>query len=265
MAMKESQAFNFAFAFLISLGSSGCSPKPNMIADTEGGVESSLPRIVNAKYDMRFVWIPPSGDEWKDECRRRGIVYKPVDAFYLQTRRVSLSQYRKMGGDVGGYTSFPDIDWNQGAIVADWVQAVNWGHLLSNNDAKFDYRLPTIHEWLYAYHYVTSLERSDVTELNFEGVTSGCWEFATDSVLDIPLPIGYEASLARETLRRSFAMGKPYGLPNDALPWSVIANATPPTGDDGIDESTFLRFVLVAKPRRAISIQRFRGREGAGA
>jgi hypothetical protein len=247
MAMKESQAFNFAFAVLISLGYSGCAPKPNTVADTEVGVQSIPPRFVTAKYDMRFVWIPPSGEEWKDECRKRGIVYKPVDGFYLQKREVSLSQYREMGGDVGGYTSFADIDWNQAAVVPDWVQAVNWGHFLSSLDTKFDYRLPTMHEWLYAYHYATRPERSDVSDLDFDGVTSGCWEFATDSVLDIPLPIGYEASHARETAYRSFAMGKPYGFANDAPRWSVIANRTPPTGDDGIDELTFLRFVIVAK------------------
>lgn len=48
-------------------------------------------------------------------------------------------------------------------------------------------------------------------------------------------------------LALSFAMGPSLGSEHVKPSWNVVANRTPPGGDDGIDEQTSVRFVLVPK------------------
>lgn len=193
---------------------------------------------------MQFVWIPPSGERWKAECIRRGLGQAPVNGFYLQARELSLNKYRELGGSVGGLSTFENIDWELAATIPDWVSAVNISHRMTVDDPDFSYRLPTVSEWLYAQWSCDHLLANHRQVGSIQGMHDGSLEFATDSILDMSFPIGYDASHEPETARRSFVMNRRLRPNEDPDQIETAAYRTPPTGDDGIDELTEVRFVL---------------------
>ena len=242
--MSNSQALITTSAFLVILGFAACAPKPSANGEAQKQAELSqyfptMPRILE-----NFVKIPPSGEAWKEECIRRGIEHRPVDGFYLQTRPVSLSQYRDLGGDVGSYGAVKDLNWDSAWNFDNWMQAVNWTGSLSAEDPQFEFRLPTTYEWLYAYHYSKTLGMNWQSGLDFEAVTGTHFEFAIDSVLDIPLPIA--EPILPALVKSSFVMGIPYPIPSNRDLWIMTASPIyPGGGDDGIDEVTHLRLVRI--------------------
>jgi hypothetical protein len=187
-----------------------------------------------------FVTIPPSGESWKAVCLRRGIEYRPVAGFDLQTRPVSKSQFRDLDGDVATYSLIKDLNWDSEWIFDNWEQAVNWAGSLSSQDLQFEYRLPTTYEWLYAYDYAKTLGVDRQSGPVFDDAKG--YEFATDYVLDIPLPIS--ESVLPSLANASFVMGIPHHVPAGGK--GLVSTASPihpGGGDDGIDEVTYLRLV----------------------
>lgn len=212
---------------------SGCSR--NVDEDPDSG--RSL--MVTNQWQMEFILIPASGEDWKMHCESRGIDFQPIAAFYLQRSELSRLEFA---------AAFPDdrrIDLDQdihpSQTIASWVEAVRLAHAISANDPSFAYRLPTVAEWRYAYYLVHERRSKNLAD-KIEDMAGENWEFAVKTEMPTAKAAGdtYEPSFDLE----SFVMT---GSPpiHQHSTFTYYASPTLATGDDGIDEYTGLRLVLV--------------------
>ena len=223
-------AAKFLVAALVLVG---CS-QPNQ----EDSVSERSPRLTN-QWGMRFVLIPASGEDWKMYCERHGIEFQPVSAFYMQRSELSRLEFaaafpEDQRGDQG-----EEIHPSQ--LISSWVDAVRLVHALSAKDASYEYRLPTVAQWRYAY-FLHLKHNSEGTAKSLEDMAGGNWEFAVRTRM-------FDEDAIRDTYDPAFnaesfvLTGSPPDYEHSTF--KHYASPTPATGDDGIDEYTGVRLVLI--------------------
>ncbi|MDV6033015.1 MAG: hypothetical protein F9B45_23600 [Phycisphaera sp. RhM] len=188
---------------------------------------------------MQFVLIPASGEDWKTYCERHGIEFQPVSSFYMQRSELSRLEFdsafpENQRGDLG-----EEIHPSQ--LISSWVDAVRLVHALSARDSSYEYRLPTVAQWRYAY-FLHLKQSSGGPAEDLEDMAGANWEFAvrTRMLDDDAIRDTYDPAFNSE----SFVLT---GSPPDHehSTFAHYASPTPATGDDGIDEYTGVRLVLI--------------------
>ena len=201
------------------------------------GADSDSTTVRN-RFGMEFVAIPASDDDWKAWCEQEELKHSPVRRFYLQRSELTRAEVQAAApnSDLGGY---PDTELGAAASVLDWVAAVRLTHEMSARDPDFDYRLPTVSELRYAYVCST---QPDSPNPHLMQMANGNWEFATvsgtptvDDISNKHNPRFQSASYVMDAA----SSNRPHFV--------CYAHRTPPTGDDGIDEITGIRLVLIPK------------------
>jgi len=188
---------------------------------------------------MKFVLIPASGKGWKSHCESRDIEYQPISSFYIQRSELTRLQFAAAFPDDIRVSSGEDLHPSQ--PIPNWLDAVRSAHAMSANDLSFDYRLPTVAEWRYTYYFVLERPAARLAD-SVDDMVGGNWEFAVKSRMPTVEATrnGHDPSFNSE----SYVMaGSPPDHENSTF--TEYASPTPATGDDGIDEYTGVRMVLV--------------------
>lgn len=221
-------------AMLIALASCfGCS-HPNQ----DDSVNERSPMLTN-QWGMQFVLIPASGEDWKMYCERHGIEFQPVSTFYMQRSELSRLEFaaafpEDQRGDQGE-------DLHPSQLISSWVDAVRLVHALSARDSSYEYRLPTVAQWRYAHFLYLKHGHGGPAE-RLEDMAGGNWEFAVRTRM-------FDEDAIRDTYDPAFnaesfvLTGSPPD--HEHSTFAHYASPTPATGDDGIDEYTGVRLVLI--------------------
>lgn len=129
--------------------------------------------------------------------------------------------------------------------VTSWTDAARIAGQLSAIDASNEYRLPTIAEWRYAF-FLLRTHSKDSHFQKLEQMTEDNWEFATRA--EMPTAKALQNEHDHSLDRESFVMTGSPPDSDEVYKFKYYACPIPATADDGIDEYTGVRFVLVPKP-----------------
>lgn len=220
-------------ALVVLLCLAGCSRSVEQTGTPEP------PLAVTNQWEMEFVLIPASGEDWKAYCESKDIEYQPVEAFYIQRTELSRYEYAAAFPKALNVNLQPDVHPSQ--LVLCWVDAVRLVYALSEVDAAYSYRLPTVNEWRYAFYLFN--EHQDERLINtLEAMGCENWEFAYKDKLPSAQALEDEHDPSFNV--ESFVMS---GDPptHEHSTFVHYASRTPATGDDGIDEYTGVRLVLI--------------------
>ncbi|QDV46731.1 hypothetical protein Enr13x_66400 [Stieleria neptunia] len=218
---------------LIALLLLGCSRPTDVDSARE------LSTMVTNQWGMEFVLIPASGEGWEAHCESHDIHFQPISSFYMQRSELSRLEFAAVFPDNLRVNLRKDLHPSQ--TIPSWIDAVRLVHSMSSDDPSFAYRLPTVAEWRYTYYLLRRRRSTELAE-DIEGMTGENWEFAVKTKM--PTPEGARNRHDPSFHEESFVLtGSPPDYEHSTF--RHYASPTPPTGDDGIDEYTGVRLVLV--------------------
>ncbi len=191
--------------------------------------------IVTNQWGMDFVLIPASGNGWKEHCESHNILFQPISSFYMQRSELSRMEFAAAFPDNPHVNLLNEVHPSQ--TIPSWIDAVRLAHTLSANDSVYEYRLPSVSEWRYAYYLIQKGATAGIADMAGEN-----WEFAVKDRMPTTEAARNEHDPSLQS--QSFVLT---GSPPDyeRSTFAQYASPTPVTGDDAIDEYTGVRLVLV--------------------
>lgn len=169
----------------------------------------------------------------------------PKSSYYLQTTRLTQKQHTAFRKAAFGEGTYETINWHHnGGHPSEWREWYRYAQALSKFDAKYDYRLPSRSEWVFACRsgYAQSCDKTKPNALGITGLmnTNG---FA-EPIDELVVRNGHQFGVLMGHWSNNWGVHSGKSKPDCPCDYWTICN---PDADDSLNEVIHGRFVLVPK------------------